>query len=90
MMHTNEFEEAFSNFLERHEYDEAENYLFSMVRLAFVAGWKAAGGDPPRPSGSSSSSSRRKRKARRSQSDSAGPFKRWGAQSCAITAWNRR
>ena len=49
MMHTNEFEEAFSNFLERHEYDEAENYLFSMVRLAFVAGWKAAGGDPPKP-----------------------------------------
>ena len=47
MMHTNEFEEAFSNFLERHEYDEAENYLFSMVRLAFSAGWLAAGGAPP-------------------------------------------
>lgn len=47
-MHTNEFEEAFSNFLDRHEYDEAENYLFSMVRLAFAAGWKAAGGEPPR------------------------------------------
>ena len=49
MMHTNEFEEAFSNFLERHEYDEAENYLFSMVRLAFGGGWKAGGGDPPKP-----------------------------------------
>ena len=47
-MYTNEFEEAFSNFLERHEYDEAESYLFSMVRLAFAAGWKAAGGAPPK------------------------------------------
>ena len=46
-MYTNEFEEAFSNFLERHEYDEAESYLFSMVRLAFAAGWKAAGGGQP-------------------------------------------
>ena len=46
-MYTNEFEEAFSNFLDRHEYDEAENYLFSMVRLAFAAGWQAAGGAPP-------------------------------------------
>ena len=43
-MYTNELEEAFSNFLERHEYDEAESYLFSMVRLSFVAGWMAAGG----------------------------------------------
>lgn len=47
-VHTNEFEEAFSNFLDRHEYDEAEHYLFSMVRLAFAAGWKAAGGEPPK------------------------------------------
>ena len=47
-MYTNEFEEAFSNFLERHEYDEAENYLFSMVRLAFASGWRAAGGEPPK------------------------------------------
>ena len=39
-MYTNEFEEAFSNFLDRHEYDEAESYLFSMVRLAFAAGWQ--------------------------------------------------
>ncbi len=46
-MHSNDFEAAFSNFLDRHEYDEAENYLFSMVRLAFAAGWKAAGGAPP-------------------------------------------
>ena len=48
-MMSNEFEKAFGDFLERHEYDEAEAYLFSMVRLAFVAGWKAAGGDPPKP-----------------------------------------
>ena len=47
-MHTTEFEEAFSDFLDRHEYDEAENYLFSMVRQAFAAGWKAAGGAPPK------------------------------------------
>ena len=47
-MYTNEFEEAFADFLDRHEYDEAENYLFSMVRLAFPAGWKAAGGEPPK------------------------------------------
>ena len=46
-MYSNEFEEAFSNFLDRHEYDEAEHYLFSMVRLAFAAGWMAAGGQPP-------------------------------------------
>ena len=45
-MNTNDFEGAFSEFLERREYDEAENYLFSMVRIAFAAGWKAAGGSP--------------------------------------------
>lgn len=46
-MHTNEFEAAFSQFLDRHEYDEAENALFAMVRIAFSAGWQAAGGAPP-------------------------------------------
>ena len=30
-MYSNEFEDAFASFLDRHEYDEAENYLFSMV-----------------------------------------------------------
>ena len=48
-MYTNDFAAAFSAFLDRHEYDEAENYLFSMVRLAFSAGWRAAGGEPPVP-----------------------------------------
>ena len=46
-MYSNEFEAAFSNFLERREYDEAEHYLFSMIRTAFTAGWLAAGGNPP-------------------------------------------
>ena len=44
-----DFEKAFDDFLERREYDQAENALFAMVRIAFVAGWKAAGGDPPKP-----------------------------------------
>lgn len=46
-MFSNDFEAAFSSFLERHEYDEAESYLFSMVRISFTAGWRAAGGEPP-------------------------------------------
>ena len=45
-MYSNEFEHAFSEFLDRHEYDEAENALFSIVRIAFAAGWQAAGGAP--------------------------------------------
>ena len=44
-----DFEKAFSDFLDRHEYDQAENALFAMVRISFLAGWKAAGGDPPKP-----------------------------------------
>ena len=46
-VYTNDFEEAFGDFLDRHEYDEAESALFGMVRVAFVAGWRAAGGTPP-------------------------------------------
>lgn len=48
-MHSNDFEKAFSDFLDRREYDQAENALFAMVRIAFIAGWRAAGGDPPQP-----------------------------------------
>ena len=48
-MQTNEFESAFGAFLDRHEYDDAENALFSIVRAAFAAGWLAAGGEPPQP-----------------------------------------
>ena len=46
-MYSNEFEKCFADFLDRHEYDEAENALFSMVRIAFSAGLQAAGGTPP-------------------------------------------
>ncbi|MDY4191884.1 MAG: hypothetical protein SOX72_06675 [Oscillospiraceae bacterium] len=35
--------------MERREYDEAEDALFSVVRAAFLAGWEAAGGKPPEP-----------------------------------------
>ena len=52
-MHSDELEEAFSDFLDRHEYDDAEAALFSMVRLAFVAGWRGA----TRPGRSASTSS---------------------------------
>ena len=48
-MHSDEFESAFSNFLDRREYDDAESALFSIVRAAFLAGWNAAGGNPPEP-----------------------------------------
>ena len=48
-MQSDEFEQAFSDFIDRREYDQAENALFAMVRIAFLAGWKAAGGDPPQP-----------------------------------------
>ena len=46
-MMDNKFESAFSNFLDRHEYDDAENALFEIVRAAFLAGWRAAGGEGP-------------------------------------------
>lgn len=48
-MRSDKFEKAFSDFLDRREYDQAENALFAMVRISFVAGWKAAGGEPPPP-----------------------------------------
>ena len=44
-MLSNDFEKAFGDFLDRREYDQAENALFAMVRIAFLAGWKAAGGE---------------------------------------------
>ena len=48
-MQSDAFEQAFGDFLDRREYDQAETALFAMVRIAFLAGWKAAGGDPPPP-----------------------------------------
>lgn len=44
-----DFEKAFGNFIDRREYDEAESALFDVVRAAFLAGWNAAGGSPPKP-----------------------------------------
>ncbi len=45
-MMSNDFESAFDRFLDRKEYDGAESALFAIVRAAFLAGWKSAGGDP--------------------------------------------
>lgn len=42
----NDFEYAFGEFIDRREFDQAESALFSMVRIAFTAGWLAAGGTP--------------------------------------------
>ena len=48
-MQSDEFEQAFSDFLASKEYDEAEDSLFSVIRTAFLAGWKAACGEAPDP-----------------------------------------
>ena len=42
-----DFERAFSDFIDRREYDQAESALFSMIRISFKAGWLAAGGKAP-------------------------------------------
>ena len=39
---TQDFEKAFGDFIDRHEYDEAQGALFSMIRISFKAGWLAA------------------------------------------------
>lgn len=46
-MMSNAFEAAFDAFLERREYDEAQQVQFALLRAAFLAGWLAAGGDRP-------------------------------------------
>ncbi len=48
-MNSDRFEKAFNDFLERREYDHAENALFEIVRTAFFAGWLAAGGEALKP-----------------------------------------
>ena len=48
-MMSDDFEKAFCDFIDRREYDQAENAMFAMVRISFLAGWKAAGGDPLQP-----------------------------------------
>ena len=46
-MQKQDFEQCFSDVIDRREYDVAQNALFSMVRLSFKAGWESAGGNPP-------------------------------------------
>lgn len=46
-MQTDDFEAAFSAFLDRREYDELVQCLFTFVRAAFLAGWKAAAAKAP-------------------------------------------
>ena len=46
-MMSNDFEAAFSAFLDQQAYDDAEAAVFTLVRAAFLAGWSAAGGDQP-------------------------------------------
>ncbi len=41
------FELKFGEILESEEYERAEQALFEVVRAAFEAGWKAAGGTVP-------------------------------------------
>lgn len=45
-MLSNEFEQAFDDFLGGEDYDRAEDALFAVIRAAFLAGWNAAGGQP--------------------------------------------
>lgn len=46
-MDKQDFEKCFSDYIDRREYDEAQNALFSVVRSSFKAGWESAGGNPP-------------------------------------------
>jgi hypothetical protein len=46
-MVSTDFEIAFSHFIECREYEQEQNVIFALVRLAFKAGWEAAGGEPP-------------------------------------------
>ena len=46
-MEKQDFERCFSDYIDRREYDEAQNALFSAVRSSFKAGWESAGGNPP-------------------------------------------
>ena len=46
-MQTNEFEGAFSNYLESNDCEEASGALFDIIRRSFLAGWQAARGEAP-------------------------------------------
>ncbi len=50
---SNEFEKALDAFLEGGDADEAHQALYDIIRAAFLAGWRSAGGDPPQESTSS-------------------------------------
>ena len=39
-----DFELSFGDFIDSQEYDRAGTILFSILRIAFKAGWIAAGG----------------------------------------------
>lgn len=43
-----DFDECFSNYLETYEADKMYNSFFTAVRKAFIAGYKAAGGEIPK------------------------------------------
>lgn len=47
----NEFEAALDRFLEGKEADAAHQVLYDITRAAFLAGWCAAGGEPPQGEG---------------------------------------
>lgn len=46
-MMSNDFEEALDHFLSGTESDEAHQALYDIIRAAFLAGWRSAGGEPP-------------------------------------------
>lgn len=46
---SDDLEQKFSDFLECDIYDQTENAIFTMLRIAFLAGWEAAGGELPQP-----------------------------------------
>lgn len=44
-MHSNEYEHAFSQFIDGEEYETANGAIFDLVRAAFQAGWDARGAE---------------------------------------------
>ena len=44
---SNEFEQALDDFLAGKEADDAHQALYDIIRAAFLAGWRSAGGEPP-------------------------------------------
>ena len=46
-MMSNEFEQALDDFLAGTQADAAHQALYDIIRAAFLAGWRSAGGDPP-------------------------------------------